>query len=125
TLQNLTVSLVSFYDLARLPEAVFHAFVLGLLANLRSIYDIRSNAESGLGRADILMIPKTAGYPIGYVIEFKSIYPDDDMEKSAQEALTQIRERKYDASVLSGGTEPDNIRYLAIVLQGKNVMVKE
>lgn len=125
TLQNLTISLVSFYDLARLPEAVFHAFVLGLLANLRSVYDIRSNAESGLGRADILMIPKTARYPTGYVIEFKSIYPYDDIENSAQEALTQIRERKYDVSVISEGKEPDIIRHLAVVLQGKRVMVKE
>jgi hypothetical protein len=54
-----------------LPEAVFHAFVLGLLANLRSVYDIRSQAESGLGRADIIMITKTSRYPAGYLIEFK------------------------------------------------------
>ncbi|ABD40870.1 protein of unknown function DUF1703 [Methanospirillum hungatei JF-1] len=125
TLQNLTISLVSFYDLARLPEAVFHAFVLGLLANLISVYDVRSNAESGLGRADILMIPKTTRYQTGYVIEFKSIYPNDDIEKSAQEALTQIRERKYDSSFISGGIEPNIIRYLAVVVQGKSVMVKE
>jgi hypothetical protein len=125
TLQNLTISLVSFYDLARLPEAVFHAFVLGLLANLISVYDVRSNAESGLGRADILMIPKTTRYQTGYVIEFKSIYPNDDIEKSAQEALTQIRERKYDSSLISGGIEPNIIRYLAVVVQGKSVMVKE
>ena len=71
------------------------------------------------------MIPKTTRYQTGYVIEFKSIYPNDDIEKSAQEALTQIRERKYDSSLISGGIEPNIIRYLAVVVQGKSVMVKE
>lgn len=33
------LSLVSTYDLAKLPEAVFHAFVLGLLANQKYLWD--------------------------------------------------------------------------------------
>lgn len=125
TLQNLTVSLVSIYDLAKLPEAVFHAFVLGLLANLRSVYDIRSQAESGLGRADIIMIPKTSRYPAGYVIEFKSIKPDEDIEGMAQESLLQIEEKQYDAPVKSAGMSPDTVRRLAVILQGKRVIVRE
>lgn len=125
TLQNLTISLLSFYDLAKLPEAVFHAFVLGLLANLRTVYDIRSDAESGLGRADIIMIPKTRRYETGYVFEFKSIKPDEDIEKMAQEALLQIQEKQYDASVISAGIFQGRVRRLAVVLQGKRVIVRE
>jgi len=83
-LQNLTLSLVSYHDLARLPEAVFHAFIFGLLANLRSVYDIRSNKESGYGRADIIMIPKGTRYPVAYVFEFKSIPKEEDNEASAR-----------------------------------------
>jgi hypothetical protein len=108
-----------------LPEAVFHAFVLGLLANLRSVYDIRSQAESGLGRADIIMITKTSRYPAGYLIEFKSIKPGEDIERVAQEALRQREEKQYDASVISAGMIQENARRLAVLLQGKQVFVRE
>jgi hypothetical protein len=124
-LQNLTLSLVSSHDLARLPEAVFHAFVLGLLANLRSVYDIRSNAESGMGRADITMIPKGARYPVAYVFEFKSVNRDEDIEAVARRALDQIREKRYDTLAGSAGSEPPQVRRLAVVLQGKQVIVRE
>lgn len=124
-LQSLSISLVSIYDLAKLPEAVFHAFVLGLLANLRSVYDIRSNTESGLGRADILMIPKTSMYPTGYVIEFKTIKPDEDIEVQAEAALLQIQEKQSDVPVRSAVISPDNVRHLAVILQGKKVIVRE
>jgi len=125
TLNNLTISLLSIYDLAKLPEAVFHAFVLGLLANLRRVYDIRSNTESGLGRADIIMIPTTSRYETGYVIEFKSIKLEEDIEGMAQEALLQIQEKQYDALVMSAGICPDGVRHLAVVLRGKRVIVRE
>jgi len=124
-LQNLTLGLVSSHDLARLPEAVFHAFVLGLLANLRSVYDVRSNAESGLGRADILMIPKTITYPVGYVFEFKSVPRDEDIEASARCALDQIRDKQYDTHIASAGIVLQQVRRLAIILQGKRVIVRE
>lgn len=125
SLQNLTFSLVSYHDLARLPEAVFHAFVLGLLANLRSVYDIRSNAESGFGRADIIMIPKGTRYTTAYVIEFKSISREEDIEASARQALDQIREKQYDTQATSAGINPQQVRRLAIVVQGKRVIVRE
>lgn len=124
-LENLTLGLVSSHDLARLPEAVFHAFVLGLLANLRSVYDIRSNAESGLGRADILMIPKTITYPVGYVFEFKSVPREEDIEVSARCALDQIQDKQYDTQIASAGIDIQHVRRLAVILQGKRVIVRE
>ncbi len=124
-LQNLVVSLVSCHDVARFPEAVFHAFVLGLLANLRSIYDIRSNAESGYGRADIIMIPKGVRYPVAYVIEFKSIESNENIDGSALHALRQIREKGYETIAMSSGIPTIRVRRLAIVLQGKRIAVRE
>jgi hypothetical protein len=123
-LQDLVLGLVSMYDIARLPEAVFHAFILGLLANLRSVYEIRSNIESGYGRADILMIPKTTKYPIGYVIEFKSIDPKKEPNKSADSALVQIQRKEYIAALHNAGVSPDQVRTLAIILQGKKIVVR-
>ncbi len=125
TLQNLILSLVSIHDLAKLPEAVFHAFVLGLLANLRAVYEIRSQPETGFGRADILMIPKDERFPVAYVIEFKSVRPDEDIEESAEKALLQIQKKYYDTALRSAGIHPSRIRRLAIILQGKKVVVRE
>ncbi len=125
TLQNLILSLVSYHDLANLPEAVFHAFVLGLLANLRAVYEIRSQPETGFGRADILMIPKDERFPVAYVIEFKSVRPDEDIGDSAEKALLQVQKKHYDTALHSAGIHTTRIRRLAIVLQGKTVVVRE
>jgi hypothetical protein len=102
-LQDLALYLVSMYDLAKLPEAVFHAFVLGLLANLRYVYEIRSNPESGYGRADIIMVPKIPKYPTAYVIEFKSISQNEDINKVCSQALAQIHEKVYSSAVHNAG----------------------
>ncbi len=124
-LQDLLASLVSYHDLAKLPEAVFHAFVLGLLANLRAVYEIRSQPETGFGRADILMIPKDERFPVAYVIEFKSVRPDEDIGDSAEKALLQVQKKHYDTALHSAGIHTTRIRRLAIVLQGKTVVVRE
>lgn len=113
------------YDLAKLPEAVFHAFVLGLLANLRIVYEIRSNTESGYGRADILMIPKTSRYQTGYIIEFKSIGLEENIEEACTRALTQIHKNVYHAAFHNAGIPPQQVRSLAIILQGKRIFVRE
>lgn len=40
------------------PEAVYHAFMLGLLISVRDDYHVRSNPETGYGRADLMLLPK-------------------------------------------------------------------
>jgi hypothetical protein len=111
------------YDLAKLPEAVFHAFVLGLLANLRNVYEIRSNPEAGYGRADILMIPKTLNYP-AYIIEFKTTLHAADGREKAKNAMIQIRKTEYEAALKNAGIKPEQKIKIAIILQGKKVMVR-
>ena len=122
-LQDLTLSLMSMYDLAKLPEAVFHAFVLGLLANLRSVFEIRSNVESGYGRADILMIPKIKECNSGYIIEFKSADLRSDLKKIGTDAGEQIRLKEYRTALDTAGVKEDQIMNLVIVLQGKRISV--
>ena len=123
SLSNLVLALLSHHDPAHFPEAVYHAFVLGLLANLRSIYDIRSEAETGYGRADILMIPKTPDYPLGYVIEFKALDAEADIDAAVAAAFEQIEAKAYAARLLEAGVASENIRKLAIVVRGKDVRV--
>ncbi len=123
-LQELALSLVSHHDVARQAEAVFHAFVLGLLAGLRSVYEIRSNAESGYGRADIVMRPKTDRYPLAYVIEFKSVAESADAESALAAALAQIETRDYAAPLRAAGVRDEHLRKLAVVLAGKRIHVR-
>ena len=99
--------------------------MLGLLAHLRQIYEIRSNVESGYGRADILMRPKTVAYPLAFIIEFKAIKGDADSAIATTEALAQIESRDYEASLFEAGVAPEHIRKLAIVVAGKHVTVTQ
>ena len=123
-LQELVLSLVSHHDVARRPEAVFHAFVLGLLANLRDVYHVQSNVESGYGRADIIMRPKTDRYPLGFIIEFKSIEDSADVEAALTEGLDQIDDRDYPGRLRAAGVAEENIRKLSVVLCGKTLRVR-
>ncbi|MFT3768692.1 MAG: AAA family ATPase [Minicystis sp.] len=62
---------LSYHDLApQRPEQVYQAFVIGLLATLEGRYEVRSNRESGRGRADVLVQPREAGKP-GVVLELE------------------------------------------------------
>ena len=56
--KEFTVNSLSYFDTSGSEaEKVYHAFVLGLLLNLRDDYQVKSNRESGYGRYDIMIIP--------------------------------------------------------------------
>lgn len=62
----------SYYDTGKNQnEHFYHAFLLCLIARLDSQYRIRSNAESGLGRYHICLIPKDRSKK-GIVMEIKA-----------------------------------------------------
>jgi len=122
-LQEMIENLFSCHDTGRYPEAVFHAFVLGLLANLRGIYDIQSNPETGYGRADILLRPRTERFPLGFVIEFKSLPADGDVDQAIAGALAQIEAKHYADRLLESGVPAEQIRKLAVVVSGRRVKV--
>ena len=123
-LGQLVRGIFSCHDVDRFPEAAYHAFVLGLLANLRAIYEVRSNAESGYGRADIILCPRTEQYPVGYVIEFKSITADEEVEPQLEAAFEQIGRREYITQLQEAGVAQSDIRRVAVVVAGKRVAVR-
>ena len=124
-LQTLVLNMLSYHDTAggkdKMPEAVYQSFVLGLLANLGDRYRIRSNIESGLGRADILMSPTEPGAR-GIVMEFKRLGEGEDMERELQAALDQIEEKQYPATLRAEGC--GEVLELAIVFDGKELQVR-
>jgi excisionase family DNA binding protein len=63
-LQRLATHMLSFLDQGhRDPERFYHGLMLGLLASLEPDYEVRSNRESGGGRPDVWVKPRTAGKP--------------------------------------------------------------
>lgn len=84
----------SYFDFNKnTPEQVFHSFMLGLIVGLKKDYVIKSNQESGLGRFDVVFIPKDHKRD-GILLEFK-VGGSDKLLQKAQEALQQIKDQKY------------------------------
>jgi len=50
---------ISYFDLTKKePERQYHMLLLGVLICLKDRYHIRSNRETGLGRCDVMLLPK-------------------------------------------------------------------
>ena len=121
-LQKILLTAMSYQDAAgKEPEKLYHGLILGLLVHLESTYDVRSNRESGFGRADVLMRPKTQGQA-GVVLELKVRDEDEDIDAVLREAAEQIRERHYAAELAAAGASP--VYEYAMVFDGKKAWVK-
>jgi hypothetical protein len=122
TLEHILITAMSYHDAGgRQPEKLYHGFILGLLVHLEKQYEIRSNRESGLGRADMLMRRKTSGRP-GVVIEFKARDEEENVDAVLKDAAKQVRERKYATELAASGATP--VYEYVIVFDGKKAWVK-
>ncbi|OAI50833.1 hypothetical protein AYO37_00115 [Opitutia bacterium SCGC AG-212-L18] len=85
----------SYFDFnSKTNEQIFHVFILGLIVGLRDYYSIHSNQEGGFGRCDVMFMPKDKRNN-GILLEFKISKVPNDLMNKAQEALEQIKDRKY------------------------------
>ena len=110
------------------PERFYHGFVLGLLVELRDIYEVKSNRESGYGRYDVMLIPKNNDKKYNaIIIEFKVFDSCDEstLEDTAKSALRQIEEKDYDAELVSIGIPKEQIRHYGFAFEGKKVLIME
>ncbi len=110
------------------PERFYHGFVLGLLVELRDIYEVKSNRESGYGRYDVMLIPKNNDKKYNAIIlEFKVFdsYDESTLEETVQSALKQIEEKNYDAELLARGIGKERIRHYGFAFEGKKVLIAE
>ena len=118
-LQDIFLVNTSFHDLK--GEKVYHSLFLGMLIWLTDKYEVKSNGERGHGRYDAMLIPLNKIKP-AYVFEFKVSKTIKGLVVKAEEALEQIKEKKYDAGLKELGIS--KIYRIGIAFKGKNVKVK-
>ena len=117
-LQNILLKSTSFMDTKN--EDFYHGLVLGMMFYLDNHYYVKSNEESGLGRYDVVIEPKNKNNR-GFILEFKVVKNEDDLEKVSEEAIEQIMEKKYDVGLKDRGVK--DVTFVGVAFCGKIVKV--
>ena len=120
TLGEIMINMLSHFDLDKEMEKIYQVFMIGLVGFLMGKDEIISNDESGYGRYDLAMIPIKSNEK-AYLMEFKISKTKKGMEESAEKALKQIDEKKYDTKLKARGIK--NILKIGIAFYGKEVKV--
>ena len=107
----------------RAAESFYHGFVLGLVVDLRGRYLVESNRESGYGRFDVALVPQDPAKDPGIVLEFKTCSKGQTLEEACNDALRQIADKQYAASLVARGVPRERIHAFGIAFQGKDTLV--
>ena len=101
-------------------ENYYHGFVTGLVSGF-SGYMVVSNRESGNGRFD-LVVKQRSRWHHAAILEFKVVEKYNQMTKACEDALRQIEEKDYEASLWD--EQYENIAKLGICFCQKRCRVK-
>ena len=88
---------------------------------------MKSNRESGLGRYDVVMEPKSAE-DIAVIMEFKVLDREDEeetLEDTARNALQQIEDKHYDADLLARGIPSERIYKYGFAFEGETCLIRK
>jgi hypothetical protein len=130
-LQGIFYSMISYYDTASVHpleekaerikyENFYHGLFLGLLVQLQDKYIIESNREYGLGRPDLVILPRDKN-KLAIIFEFKAVKTTEKEtpEEAAQDALDQCDRKKYAAGLKGKGHE--KFQVIGIGFKGKEL----
>ena len=117
-LQNIILKSTSYYDGKN--EDFYHGLILGMTLYLDRDYYVNSNRESGLGRYDVIIEPKNKNNR-EYILEFKVVKDEKDLENTAKKAIEQIIDKKYDTQLKERGIK--DITLIGITFFGKIIKV--
>lgn len=101
-------------------ENYYHGFVTGLVSGFNG-YMVVSNRESGNGRFD-LVVKQRSKWNYAAILEFKIVDKYNQMTKACEDALKQIEEKDYEASLRD--EQYENISKLGICFCQKRCRVK-
>ena len=120
SLEKLLVQSASYYDTA--GEMFYHGLVLGLTAMMDDRYLVTSNRESGEGRYDLQLCPRSPALP-GILIELKvgKDCGEQELQRLAEAALRQIKEQKYDTEFTARGVK--NVLKYGVAFCGKKAFI--
>lgn len=132
-MNEVALNTFSYFDTGRHPsgkkepERFYHGFVLGLMVDRTKDYMVKSNRESGYGRYDVVMEPKSAEN-VAVIMEFK-VFDTEDGEKeladTAVNALKQIEEKKYETDLLQRGIPAERIYKYGFAFEGEKCLIKK
>ena len=111
---------MSYHDTSK-TEKPYHTFILGMMLYLDNEYTVLSNNETGYGRNDLALNPINKR-DVRYIFEFKVAKTEEELEERADEALSQIENKKYPVLLKERGVK--EIIHIGMAFFGKRVKVK-
>ena len=119
-MRQLLLQMGSSFDTSH--EDCYQGLLLGLCAMMDNRYYITSNRESGEGRFDIQLMPKTDNLP-GILIEVKwtNNARSQALEEMARSAIRQINEKHYETELRTHGVT--QILKYGVAFNDKNVEI--
>ncbi len=90
---------ISYFDYG---ENYYHGFLAGLLSGF-SRYQVLSNRESGMGRADLILKTDFVRTGRAMILELKVAKTVPEMEERCRQALQQIEEKQYEVQLRKTG----------------------
>jgi len=122
SLRELFLACASYHDLNRIAESFVQGVFFGICIHLRKSFLIRSNVETGRGRADILLTPRDPSSGLsGKILEIKIAKDSESLEQGLDAAFAQIDKRDYATSLREAGC--NKILKIAIAVKGKDIAI--